>query len=64
MTNQLAVAIVAIVIATASATYTAYSYGYERGASVGYQAGVQQDRLYQRGHDMALNWHTYAATHR
>jgi hypothetical protein len=41
--------------------YATYRIGYENGASVGYQAGVAQHRLYQKGHAMAADWQTYDA---
>ena len=54
--------IAALVIAICAATFTAHSYGYNRGASVGYQAGVTQDRIYQRGGSMASDWRSCVAT--
>ncbi len=39
-----------------------YHVAFNDGAEAGYNAGVAQHKLYTKGHDMAANWHTFAAT--
>jgi hypothetical protein len=60
---KLVIAAVVVAALFSGSLYTAYRAGYHDGATVGYQAGVMEHRLYAQGRSMASDWDSYVIEH-